>query len=315
MELSNHDGRYNKLPAELAPGCLLGVRSGYITTDGAQYGPLSVFVLQRLNRLPERPGAVAAAGAGWLLLAGALAGGLYLSLERQRLPACVKDILAFLLWRAGIRLDSSLCSAVAANTFVDFTIEPGEGGDEVLMRLLSYLPDRLYMQGLCARLVDILQPVVADWEYHGAGEPGCDYQLVQAGYRGELYAANQVAGSGCNSSSIVEVNNESESSIAGRVFNSSPIAAPGARSEGPGSCSLMQASYWHKILPVNQVRVEGLDGNGNPVAGSAFDFPSITESGLRLQVVSGFRLDGERRRWNWPRTSCKATLPMPVAGA
>ncbi len=51
---------------------------------------------------------------------------------------CVKDIVAFVLARAGLKLEVKSESAVITGYYPDFTINPGNHGDAVIARLRKF---------------------------------------------------------------------------------------------------------------------------------------------------------------------------------
>jgi hypothetical protein len=64
--------------------------------------------------------------------------------------------LSFILARAGLRLEVISESEVIGSLYPDFNINPGTKGDNVVKKLLSFIPDLLFMEGDTACLVNPL---------------------------------------------------------------------------------------------------------------------------------------------------------------
>ena len=66
----------------------------------------------------------------------------------------VKDILAFVLARVGLKLEVKSQSSVITGFYPDFTINSGNPGETVLRKLLSFVPDVLFVEGATAGMVN-----------------------------------------------------------------------------------------------------------------------------------------------------------------
>ena len=66
----------------------------------------------------------------------------------------VKQILAFVLARVGLKLEVQSQSSVVTGFYPDFTIHPDDRGDLIILRLLSFVPDMIFIEGVRAYLVN-----------------------------------------------------------------------------------------------------------------------------------------------------------------
>ncbi len=159
VDLRNDDGRYASPGqgelAVLVPGCSLAVAPGCVTAAGKESSPGLSFRLERLEY-------VSAGGNALLRLhacdAQAILGEWQARCQFRwnRTPGqtCVRDIIAAVLARAGIKLEIISASDIAANLCPVFTINPGADGRAVLHRLLLDVPDVLFFEGVTAYLLN-----------------------------------------------------------------------------------------------------------------------------------------------------------------
>jgi hypothetical protein len=89
----------------------------------------------------------------------------------------VKDILAFVLARVGLKLEVKSQSSVVTSFYPDFSINPAIQGETVLRRLLSFVPDVLFIEGDKAYLVHPLATDSSVYSY------GLSHALIEGGYR------------------------------------------------------------------------------------------------------------------------------------
>jgi len=82
----------------------------------------------------------------------------------------VKDILAFVLARAGLRLEVKSQSTVITGYYPDFTIHPGNTGNTIISRLLSFVPDVVFIEGNKAYVVNP-QPADDSVYSYGSSHP------------------------------------------------------------------------------------------------------------------------------------------------
>jgi hypothetical protein len=140
----------------LEAGCGLEVGLGYVTTDGAETGMTVGFRIDALEHISGGGKAkfILHASGGWEALEVWRAHTQFRWNESGVEEACVKDILAFVLGRAGIPLEVRSASALINGFFPDFTIHPGDNGRKIVRELLSLVPDALVMAGDRAYLLE-----------------------------------------------------------------------------------------------------------------------------------------------------------------
>jgi hypothetical protein len=98
----------------------------------------------------------------------------------------VKQMLAFVLARVGLKLEVKSQSALITGFYPDFTIQPGDKGEEIIRRLLSYVPDKLFVEGQLAYLVN---PQTTDTSVYSYGQV---HAILQGNYRSGSWQTNQV---------------------------------------------------------------------------------------------------------------------------
>lgn len=91
--------------------------------------------------------------------------------------ACVEDILAFVLARAGLKLGVKSQSSVITDYYPDFSIQPGASGEVVIAKLLSFVPDVLFIEGGNAYLVNPLADDSSVYAYGG------EHPILEGRYR------------------------------------------------------------------------------------------------------------------------------------
>ena len=105
----------------------------------------------------------------------------------------VKDILAFVLARAGLKLEVISQSSVITSFYPDFTISPDARGDTAIARLLSFVPDVLFIEGSYAYLVNPLAADVSVYAY------GSSHPILEGRYQKAVWALNRVQVEGYDS--------------------------------------------------------------------------------------------------------------------
>jgi hypothetical protein len=98
----------------------------------------------------------------------------------------VKQILAFVLARVGLKLEAKSQSSGVTGFYPDFTIQPDDKGDLIILRLLSSVPDLLFIEGLRAYLVN---PQVTDSSVYAYGQ---SHPVLQGKYHSGSWQNNQV---------------------------------------------------------------------------------------------------------------------------
>ena len=171
IELRNDDGRY-AAPGEgelsvLDLGAQLEFSPGYVTSGGNEISSGLIFTLNACEHTSAggRASLVLHAADGWSLIQGWRARHQF-RWNRQGNELNVKQLLQFVLARVGLRLEVKSQSAVLTGYYPDFTINPNNSGDSVISRLLSFVPDILFIEGNKAYVVN---PVSTDSSAYSYG--------------------------------------------------------------------------------------------------------------------------------------------------
>jgi hypothetical protein len=98
----------------------------------------------------------------------------------------VKDILAFVLARVGLKLEVKSQSSVITGFYPDFTISSGNQGESVIQKLLSFVPDVLLIEGNQAYIVN---PLSSDSSIYSYGE---EHQILEGRYKQGSWELNRV---------------------------------------------------------------------------------------------------------------------------
>jgi len=188
LELANDDGKYST-PGEgelsvLDIGGQLEFSPGYITAQGNELSSGPAFILEAYEHTSAGGKASLMLNAfdGWRLIENWRARHQF-RWNKQSEEMSVKEILAFVLGRVGLRLEVKSASSALSGDYPDFAINPGNRGDIVIRRLLSLVPDVLFIEGNTAYVVNPLASDSSDYSY------GSDHAVLEGKYRagaGEL---------------------------------------------------------------------------------------------------------------------------------
>jgi len=186
VELRNDDGGY-AAPGEgdlsvLDIGCQLDFSPGYVTAQGNEVSSGPSFILDSYEHTSAggQSSLVLHAADGWGLIGGWRARHQF-RWNKDTEEMSVKQILAFVLGRVGLKLEVKSQSSVMSGYCPDFTINPGNSGDIVVSRLLSFVPDVLFIEGNTARVVNPLSADGSDYAY-GQSHPVVEGRYRQAGW-------------------------------------------------------------------------------------------------------------------------------------
>jgi len=191
VELRNDDGRY-AAPAEgdlamLDIGGQLDFSPGYVTAQGNEVSSGLAFTLDAYEHTSAggRASLVLNAADGWSLIKGWRARHQF-RWNKDTGEMSVKQILAFVLGRVGLKLEVKSQSSVLIGYCPDFTINPGNSGDTVVQRLLSFVPDVLFIEGNTVYLVNPLSADGSDYAY------GPSHPVAEGRYREVGWGLNRV---------------------------------------------------------------------------------------------------------------------------
>jgi len=186
VELRNGDGRYAS-PGEgdlsvLDIGCQLDFSPGYVTAQGNEVSSGLAFSIDSYEHTSAggQSSLVLRAADGWSLIKGWRARHQF-RWNKDTEETSVKQILAFVLGRVGLKLEVKSQSSVMSGYYPDFTINPGNSGDIVISRLLSFVPDVLFIEGDTACVVNPLSADSSDYAY-GQSHPVFEGRYRQAGW-------------------------------------------------------------------------------------------------------------------------------------
>jgi len=191
VELRNDDGRYASpgtgALSVLDTGCQLELGLGYVTSQGNEVSTGLTFWLEVYEHTSAggRACLVLHAPDGWCAI-GRWHARHQFRWNKDSDEMSVKDILGFVLARVGLKLEVKSTSSVITGYYPDFAIHPGNRGDEVIRRLLSFVPDVLFLEGSVAYIVN---PRSTDSSVYSYGQ---GHAVFDGKYRTGAWALNRV---------------------------------------------------------------------------------------------------------------------------
>ncbi len=204
VELRNDTGKYNSPGAGslsvLDTGCQLGFSPGYITSQGHEVSAGLAFWLDAYEHTSTggRATLLLHAVDGWRLLAGWQARHQF-RWNKDSEQMSVKQILEFVLARVGLKLEVKSESAAISGFYPDFAISPGDGGREVIQKLLSFVPDVLFVEGNKAYLVNLLSTDASVYSY------GVGHSILEGRYKCSNWRLSRVQVEGFDTGSSLPV--------------------------------------------------------------------------------------------------------------
>lgn len=191
VELSNDDGQYSA-PGEgdiavLDIGCQLNFSPGYVTAQGNEVSSGPAFILESYEHTSAggKASLVLNAFDGWSLIENWRARHQF-RWNKQAEEMNVKEILAFVLGRVGLKLEVKSASSALTGDYPDFAINPGNSGGEAIHRLFSLVPDVLFIEGDTACVVNPLADDASDYSY------GSAHAVFEGKYRAEAGKLNRL---------------------------------------------------------------------------------------------------------------------------
>jgi len=191
VEIRNDEGQY-AAPGQgglavLDLGCQLDFSPGYRTTAGDEVSSGQTFSLEACEHTSS------GGKASLILHARDGRGEIAVWKARHQFrwnkgsdQMSVKDILAFVLARAGMKLEVKSQSSVITGFYPDFTFGPSVPGEAVIQKLLSFVPDVLFVEGSKAYLVN---PQSSDGSVYSYGG---EHRIFEGRYRQGAWALNRV---------------------------------------------------------------------------------------------------------------------------
>ncbi len=206
VELHNEDGKY-AAPGQgdlvvLDNGCQVEFSPGYVTPAGNEWSDGPSFYLESWEHTSAGGLAslVLQARDGWAAL-GAWQARQQFRWNKTSDDYSVKSIIAFILGRAGLKLEVKSQSAVITGFYPDFTVHPGDDGRTVIGRLLSFVPDLLFIEGNNAYIVNPLSSDSSVYSY------GIEHVITEGRYQRAAPGKNRVQVEGDASGVLVLADN------------------------------------------------------------------------------------------------------------
>jgi hypothetical protein len=191
VELDNNDGRY-ALPgqgeiAALDIGCQLEFSPGYRTTAGAEYSTGQTFCVESIEHASSggRAGVILRARDGWGAL-GEWSARQQMRWNKSASAYSIKDIIAVIMARAGLKLEVKSQSDTITGFYPDFTVNPNDNGKSTVQKLLSFVPDLIFIEGTKVYLVNPQSDDAAEYSY------GIEHVILEGRYRQGAMRTNHV---------------------------------------------------------------------------------------------------------------------------
>ena len=199
VELGNEDAGFALLPPPLDIGCRLDFSYGYMTAAGSETGGVQSYTLRSYEYVNTGGTSrlVLYAANGWENVCRWTAKQQY-RWNQVSDDMSVRGILAFILARAGLKLEIVSASEIIENFYPDFNINPGTTGDNTVKKLLSFVPDRLFIEGDSAYPV---HPLPDDMPLYWYSAPQIDgtHPILAGRYKTGVPAFNHIRVEGCGS--------------------------------------------------------------------------------------------------------------------
>jgi len=190
-ELRNDDGRYAS-PGQgglkaLEIGSQLDFSPGYATATGNEVSPGQTFILDGYEHTSAggKASLVLYCSDGWSLIQNWRARHQF-RWNKDASEMNAKQILEFVLSRVGLRLEVKSQSSVITSFYPDFTVHPDNQGRAVVTRLLSFVPDVLYIEGNRGYIINPLATDSTDYSY------GLSHPIFEGSYKKGAQAINRV---------------------------------------------------------------------------------------------------------------------------
>jgi hypothetical protein len=204
VELRNDDGRYASPGqgnlAVLDIGCQLDFSPGYVTTAGSESSSGQTFSLEAYEHTSSggKASLILHARDGWGVMDNWRARHQF-RWNKSSDDMSVKEIIAFIIARVGLKLETKSQSATITGFYPDFTVNPDNDGRTIIQRLLSFVPDVLFIEGDKAYIINPLSSDSSVYSYGG------EHQIWEGRYRRGAWGLNrvQVEGYDAGSSELI----------------------------------------------------------------------------------------------------------------
>jgi hypothetical protein len=199
VELDNNDGKYAS-PGQgdivtLDIDCQLEFSPGYRTIAGAEYSAGQTYCVASIEHATEgsKASVILRARDGW----GALnewSARHQLRWNKTTSEKSVKDIIAVIMGRAGLKLEVKSQSATITGFYPDFTVNPNGSGKNAIEKLLSFVSDVIFIEGNKAYLVNPQSEDSAGYSY------GVAHVILEGRYRQGAMGTNRAQVEGYDTS-------------------------------------------------------------------------------------------------------------------
>ena len=200
MELRNDDGRY-ALPgqgdlAALDTGCQLEFSPGYVTANGNEYSDGQSYCIESCEHTSAggKASLILRARDGWGALSDWHARHQF-RWNKSSDDTSVKDIISAILARVGLKLEVKSQSAAITAFYPDFTLSPNDDGRSVIQKLLTFVPDGIFIEGNKAYLVNPQSTDSSVYSY------GLEHAIIEGRYRQGAMKVNRVQAEGLDTTS------------------------------------------------------------------------------------------------------------------
>ena len=187
VELRNDDGSYASLPSPLDIGCQLEISPGCVTSQGNEVSSGQTFSLEAYEHTSSggKASVFLYAVDGWGQINTWIARHQF-RWNKASSEMSVKQSLEFVLARVGLELEVKSQSSVITNYYPDFAIHPENRGDIIIRKLLSFVPDVLFIEGNKACVVN---PQSSDSSVYSYGQA---HPIIEGRYREGAWGLNRV---------------------------------------------------------------------------------------------------------------------------
>ena len=191
VELRNDDGQYAS-PGEgelsvLDTGCQLEVSPGYATPEGNEVSSGQAFWVNGYEHISAggKSSLILYAADGWGLIENWRARHQF-RWNKEADEMNVKQIVEFILARAGLKLEVKSQSSVITNYYPDFAIHADNRGDILIKKLLSFVPDVVFIED---NEVYVVNPQPADNSVYSYGS---SHPIFEGRYQKRAWELNRV---------------------------------------------------------------------------------------------------------------------------
>ncbi|MFC2070315.1 hypothetical protein ACFLTB_03995 [Chloroflexota bacterium] len=196
IELRNDGGSYCSLPPPLEVGCQLEVSPGYVTSQGNEVSPGQIYKLETYEYVSSKGKSslflYALDGWGWINSWRARQQFRWNKTSEER---NVRQMLEIVLARTGLKTEVESQSSVITGYYPDFTVLMNNRSEAVIDKLLSFVPDVLFIEGNKACLVNPLSSDSSVYSY------GLTHSLIEGRYKKGAWGLNRVQVEGYDSGS------------------------------------------------------------------------------------------------------------------